>query len=1151
MCLPTVGHERSKTLAGIPTSFWQGCVVVISLLSGMIASGLMVGCSGGDASPTPDTGPALTVHYYRALGDYSGVAVKASGDTTEPANTELPVDGTDAFGSYFRIGLAEGASTITFTVVKDGVDDLGNSIAVDLASKGDEVWVFSGDKTPYFVAPEIPAKDQAIIYYVRGDGIYDNWGLHVWQDTTEVVTWQEPLPITGTDSFGAFWKVGLKDAAGKLGFIIHQGDTKDPGPDQFLFPAEQGYRIWRLQDDATLYTHPIPASNAVKIDGSRAMFVSRDTIAWELGTDLSLLEGHTFALRTSPDGSIKVTEGVVAGGESLTLTLDPAGLPTEIREQNPYLSTYEALKLSAEDIPKVADILKGQLVITHADADGKLAAATGPQISGVLDDLFAYSGPLGITFSEGIPTLRLWAPTARSVSLKLFDDAADATPEDHALSAENGVWSVVGTSDWKGKYFVYDVEVYVPSEGRVIHNSVTDPYSVALSPNSLRSILVDLEDESLKPGGWDAHTSPVLNAMEDASLYELHVRDFSISDPTVPEALRGTWLAFTETDSDGMQHLQLLADAGLNHVHLLPAFDIATVNENRDEQLVTADLSSYAPDSSEQQAAVSAIADEDGFNWGYDPYHYNVPEGSYSTNPDGAVRTLEFRQMVQALHSIGMRVVMDVVYNHTTAAGQSDKSVLDKIVPGYYHRLDEKGYIATSTCCQNTATEHKMMEKLMIDSALLWAQAYRVDGFRFDLMGHHMKANLLNLEAALKALSDAQTKARGIAADATIPYTLYGEGWDFGEVAGNARGVNATQKNMAGTGIGTFNDRIRDAVRGGGPFDSGEALQKQGFASGLYVNPNSYDQGDEVTQEANLLKLMDQMRVGLTGNLKDYVFEDRYGYLVTGAEVDYNGAPTGYTLDPQEAISYVEAHDNQTLFDIFQYKLPAETTMGDRLRAHSLAISVVALGQGVPFYHAGMEMLRSKSLDRNSYNSGDWFNRLDFSYQTSNFGVGLPMEADNGENWAFMKPLLADPSRKPEAADIETSVMNFVDWLKIRNSSPLFRLGTAERVMERLKFLNTGPTQIPGLVVMVLSDRISGQPDLDPNYEQVVVLFNAQPEEVSFSVSEYLTTPFILHPIQAEGSDEGVKESGYLTGTFTVPALTTAVFVERELLLRK
>ncbi|HEX2619069.1 MAG TPA: pullulanase-type alpha-1,6-glucosidase, partial [Phototrophicaceae bacterium] len=639
-----------------------------------------------------------------------------------------------------------------------------------------------------------------------------------------------------------------------------------------------------------------------------------------------------------------------------------------------------------------------------------------------------------------------------------------------------GVWSVTGEAGWKGKYYLFEVQVYVRTTGKIETNLVTDPYSVSLSMNSKRSQLVDLRDADLKPEGWETLIKPPLNAPEDITIYELHVRDFSINDETVNPDYRGTFMAFTETQSAGMQHLIGLQQAGLSHIHLLPAFDIATIEENAAERVVPdpAELASFPPDSDQQQALIDNTRDKDGFNWGYDPYHYTVPEGSYSTNPDGTTRILEFRDMVQSLNQNGLRVVMDVVYNHTTAAGQADKSVLDKIVPDYYYRLDANGNIATSSCCPNTATEHDMMEKLMVDSLMVWATQYKVDGFRFDLMGHHMKRNIEKVRQVLDGLT---LEKDGV--DGKQIY-LYGEGWDFGEVADNARGINATQLNMAGTGIGTFSDRLRDAVRGGNPFGG---LQEQGFINGLYVDPNGITPGSEDEQLVQLLLFSDQIRVGLAGNLAAYQFIGRDDELIAGTDVPYNGNPAGYTQDPQENIIYIEAHDNETLFDIIQLKAPANTSMADRVRMQGLGLSIVTLSQGVPFYHAGMDMLRSKSIDRNSYNSGDWFNVLDFSYQENGWGRGLPPASDNQGNWEIFKPLLANPDLKPSTEDVQASVKHYEEMLSIRYSSPLFRLQTASQIQEMLSFQNTGSEQIPGLIVMTLTDT----QNLDDQYGTIVV----------------------------------------------------------------
>jgi pullulanase len=581
-----------------------------------------------------------------------------------------------------------------------------------------------------------------------------------------------------------------------------------------------------------------------------------------------------------------------------------------------------------------------------------------------------------------------------------------------------------------------------------------------------------------------------------------------------------------------MRHLRALADAGLTHLHLLPVFDITTIDENKSAwKYPEGDLGRYPPNSPEQQEAVTAIRDQDPFNWGYDPLHYTVPEGSYASDPEGSARVLEFREMVQSLNENGLRVVMDVVYNHTNSSGQAELSVLDRIVPGYYHRLNLDGAVETSTCCQNTATEHAMMEKLMVDSLVTWARDYKVDGFRFDLMGHHFVRNMEAVQAALRALTleDDGVDGRNI--------YLYGEGWDFGEVAGNARGENATQLNVGGLGIGTFNDRLRDAARGGTPFSE---PQEQGFVTGLYTDPNGSAQGTAEEQRSRLLQASDQIRVGLAGNLADYTFQNAAGETVRGADVLYGEAPAGYTRDPQENIVYVSAHDNETLFDAVQLKAPLDTPTAERVRMQNLGLSLVALSQGVPFFHAGSDLLRSKSLDRNSYNSGDWFNRLDFSYKTNNWGVGLPPGDENEANWPLMSRVLGTLPA-PGESDIRRSAEHLREVLTIRKSSLLFRLQTANEVGDMLSFYNTGPDQTPGVIVMHLADSAN----LNPALESITVVFNGTPELQQLSVAELTDKTMRLHPVQQAGGDPLVKFArARADGTLLVPGRTTAVFVE-------
>ncbi len=866
---------------------------------------------------------------------------------------------------------------------------------------------------------------------------------------------------------------------------------------------------------------------------ARAHWISRDTLAWNVDPAPA-----TVRLVSAPNAGLALGLNGITGGTVITLTQDMAGLTAAQRAKFPHLAGFAAYKIGAADLANVPAMLKGQLAAEARDGANKLLDATSLQIPGVLDDLYTYGGDLGVTYNGTTPTLRLWAPTAQDVKLHVFGDATTTVSSTVAMTYDGatGVWAAAGDASWTGKYYLYEVRVFTRATNTVVTNMVSDPYAISLSQNSTRSQIVNLNDPALMPGGWTMTSKPALQAPEDIVLYELHVRDFSANDQTVPEAQRGTFKAFTQFQSNGMKHLAALASSGLTTVHLLPAFDCASINEDKSTwQSPSVDLATLPPDSEGQQAAIEPIRDQDGFNWCYDPYHYTTPEGSYSTNSSNTSRILEFREMVQSLNRIGLRVVMDVVYNHTAASGQSEKSVLDKVVPGYYHRLSLDGNIEKSTCCENTATEHAMMEKLMVDSLKTWATAYKVDGFRFDLMGHHSLANITKVRDTLQSLTPANGGVDGRA------IYIYGEGWNFGEVANNARFVQATQANTAGSGIGTFNDRIRDAARGGGPFSG---LQEQGFATGLLTDPNGTNQGDEAAQRAKLLLHQDQIKVGLTGNLKDYMLVDSTGVMTTGASIDYNGSPAGYTSDPQEIINYVEAHDNETLFDAVQVKAPATAVITDRIRMHWMASDLVLLGQGLPFLHAGQDILRSKSFDRNSYNSGDWFNRLDWTYQTNNFGVGLPPAGENQSNWPIFKPLLANAALKPTSAQIKGSASHFREMIAIRKSSPLFRLRTAAEVQEQLSFLNTGPDQVPGLIVMRLTDPRAvhvGNP-----YKQVVVVFNASDETLTYTNDAFKVAGMQLHPVQRTSADATVRAATVNTasGTVSVPARTTAVFVE-------
>jgi len=1012
----------------------------------------------------------------------------------------------------------------------DYVDDtFGGQNAVRRVATGGAAAAATPDSSPKAAAAALEA-GKARIHYFRPDGQYDGWKLHVWEDAQETVTWENGLAAAGRDEAGVFWDVRLKANAKKIGFIVHKGDQKDPGADMFLVLAEQGPEVWLVSGRSTISaTRPDVASlGAGDLTRRKAHWVRRDLIAWP-GRPVA---GSVFQLHAAPDGGMKPTPTGITGGEAIPLARDAAGLPREILVENPHLAGMTALRLDAAAAARAPELLRGELAVSVSGPDGKVQNATGVQIPGVLDDLFKYDGPLGVTWAGGTPTLRVWAPTARAVRLLLFADSKGTTPSEtlpmtSGDASAPGVWSLAGAANWSSRFYQYEVEVFVPATGVVETNRVTDPYSRSLSMNSRMSQIVDLDAASLKPDGWDALVKPALAAPEDITLYELHIRDFSALDESVPAAQRGTFAAFT-LDTPGTRHLKALAEAGLSHVHLLPAFDIATINEDKSTWKQPADLSKLPGDSDGQQAEIAAIRGEDGYNWGYDPWHYGVPEGSYSTDPDGVARLVEFRRMVQAMNAMGLRVVMDVVYNHTNASGQNQHSVLDKVVPGYYHRLNLDGVVETSTCCQNTASEHYMMEKLIKDDLAHWARDYKIDGFRFDLMGHHLKRNMETFRNRLAELTPA---ADGV--DGKTIY-VYGEGWDFGEVARGARGLNATQPNMAGTGIGTFNDRIRDAIRGGNPFGD---RREQGFTTGIVDDPNGFS-GSGAGDRGKIDGGMDRIKVGLAGNLVDFNFVGASGQPTSGGA---NGV--GYAKDPSDVINYAAAHDNETFWDKIAYAAPPALPVSERVRMQMLSLALVGLGQGIPFFHAGEEMLRSKSMDADSYNSGDWFNRLDFSFGTNNFGVGLPMADKNQERWSILKPLLARTDLKPGTADIQACSDYFREVLAIRKSSPLFRLRTADDIRQKLSFPAASSARIPGVIVMTLSDP-AGTGDVDPDLAGILVIFNATKTDQTISDSAWKGGSYTLHPTQAASSDPRTRASSYdaARGAFRVPARTTAVF---------
>ncbi|MEK8030998.1 alpha-1,6-glucosidase domain-containing protein [Ideonella sp. DXS29W] len=1103
----------------------------------------------------------LKVHYHRSSSDYAGWQIHTWGAAKDPGwNSGWNASATDSFGNVYDVPLAADSGTVGYLFHKGDTKDHGGADQSYqlVAGQTNEIWRIEGDGTTYLKNPfdsGPPDITTVRVHYLRYANDYAAWGLHLWNGSgldaarlpgVAIDNWNAPVAFdqmpgyalgTGEVVFD-IPVINPKNDSSKtsLEFIIHgmppNQNDKDGRANNIridyagLNISNQVGQVWLIEQDPTVYI-ATPDLRSVSTTDARAVWLTQRLIKWPRVNSSGVVK-----LYHSANGQIQVAKDQPVTGADGAITLDAftGPVPPDAALRFKYVGNGSVFTVRDADLPALGTLHTRQLVLVQEDANGKVQNATTGQLAGALDDLYAaaYNVPdLGATVANGSTTFKLWAPTAQQVALYLYPNAADPAASAEAMSfdATTGIWSITRPGDLSGAYYLFGVRVFVRGVG-VVRNLVTDPYSLSLSGNSRRSYVADLNSERFKPAGWDASRPPdTVSVSPDMSIYELHVRDFSANDLTVPEAHRGKYLAFTDSYSNGMKHLKALAAAGLTDVHLLPAFDLASVPE---KGCVTPSPSG-APDSADQQAAVAATAGQDCFNWGYDPFHFTAPEGSFASSvANGATRIIEFRRMVKALNAAGLRVGMDVVYNHTSASGQNDHSVLDKVVPGYYHRLNATGDIERSTCCENTATENRMMGKLMIDSVITWARDYHVSSFRFDIMGHQPRSVMEELKAKVKVAAGRDVQ-------------LLGEGWNFGEVANGQRFVQAEMLSLNGSGIGSFNPLIRDAVRGGGCCDSGTALiSNQGYVNGLWYDANDLGQG---RSKADLMWLGDVIKASLAGSIRSYTMTTHWDATLPLEQIDVGGIPAGWVIDPAEVVNYFENHDNQTFFDINAYRLPLATTKEDRARVQMLGAALNTFAQGVAYFHAGVDTQRSKSMDRNSYDSGDWFNKLDWSYADNNFGVGLPMQRDNGNEWSMIQPRLANPLIKPSAGEIGWTRDVFRDLLKIRQSSTLLRLRTADDIKARLQFLNTGSSQEP----TVIGGLLNGVGYPGAGFAKLAYFVNVDKVAHSLSADAMKGQPFQLHPVHQSpnAADQRAAEARFdaSTGMVTVPARTAVVFV--------
>ncbi|MBS9803610.1 type I pullulanase [Bacillus toyonensis] len=667
--------------------------------------------------------------------------------------------------------------------------------------------------------------------------------------------------FTGEDEFGKYAKIKIDGDYNRVGFIVRTNEWEKDGGDRWIENIKDGRaEVWILSGDEKVYN-------------------------------------------SKPSSDLSIQKATIDSFHEITVTTN---VPFNIREKKIEIEGIKIKNISPYDINS-GDITNKVKIITEQKMDLKQTykvkienlADTNTEIGKVIrseefDNLFYYGGnDLGNIYTPQHTKFRVWAPTASEAKLVTYKKWSDKIgTEINMQQGEKGTWTAELKGNQKGLFYTYKVKI-----GDKWTEAV-DPYARAASVNGDKGAVIDLEETN--PKKWKANKKPKFKNPEDAIIYELHVRDLSIQ-PESGIKQKGKYLGVTEKGTRGPEGvktgLDYIKDLGVTHVQFLPIFDYASVNEE--------------------------TLNEPQYNWGYDPKNFNVPEGSYSTNPyEPTVRITELKQMVQTLHDNNLRVVMDVVYNHMYNAAESN---FHKLVPGYYYRYNEDGTFANGTGVGNdTASERKMMRKFMIDSVAYWVKEYNLDGFRFDLMGIHDYETMNEIRKAVNQI------------DPSI--ILHGEGWDLNTPL--AAELKANQKNAEKMkGIAHFNDDIRDGLKGS-VFEEKE----NGFVNGKQ-------------------NMEDRIKKGIT------------------AGIDYDTNSSTYQ-DPEQVLTYVEAHDNHTLWDKLELTNPGDSEEV-RKQMHKLSSSILLTSQGIPFLHAGQEFMRTKYGDHNSYKSPDSINQMDWLRRTS------------------------------------------------------------------------------------------------------------------------------------------------------------------------
>lgn len=727
------------------------------------------------------------------------------------------------------------------------------------------------------------AEIELAVHYYRYDGDYTGWNLWVWIDGKEGTGYE----FTEEDDYGLVAHVPLTGigSAQRIGIIVRRSvpgnpwAAKDVAQDRFIpvskADAEGRISVWLLQNEPAITFEEPAVDKTPKI--LSALIEAPDKISVTLSAPMEATGSRAMGFVLLADGK-----------EVPIKSVSPTGKAAGGRARSFIITTGRDLDLTS------AYVLKRQGYREAAVGLGNVFS------SKAFEEAFHYDGDdLGAVYTPGRTRFRVWAPTATRMEVVLYPSGQGGQGTAYPMTRDvKGTWVKTVEGDLHGKYYTYRVTI-----GGSVREAV-DPYARAVGVNGMRGMVVDLARTN--PEGWDKVAKPPFGNPTDAVIYELHVRDLSIGPESGIEH-KGKFLGIVERGTRGPNGvttgLDHLVELGITHLHLLPSFDYATVDETR--------------------------LDVPQFNWGYDPLNYNVPEGSYSTDPyNGEVRIREFKEMVAGLSKAGIRLVMDVVFNHTHEATNSNLNIL---VPGYYYRTNPDGSLSNGSGCGNElADERSMVRKLIVDSVTWWAREYKVGGFRFDLMGLHSTATMNAVRAALDKI------------DPSI--IVYGEGWTGGATPLPAREQSVKANIRQVPGVAAFSDEIRDGIKGG-VFNATEP----GFVNG---------------------------RPGTEESVK-------FGIVAATSHPQVNYGRVAYSkfawaASPNQTIVYCEAHDNHTLWDKLTLTNPGESEQ-ELLKMHKMAGAIVLTSQGIPFLHAGQDFVRTKGGDHNSYKSPDSVNQLDWA----------------------------------------------------------------------------------------------------------------------------------------------------------------------------